>query len=192
MRWVAAVIVALVAAGAAQAQPQAGSAPTGIVVGNGNFFSPIVADLERAVAFYRDGLGFDVQGEPSSAGRGAALVDMLGLPDAQLRWAIGRAEGIAGGVEIIEVEGANGRPLTRNMQDPGAFTLLVLVRDIDKVVAGLERIGAPVLTHGGEPALVPMGPGTQAKLLMTRDPDGHFVEVLTARYGGRPTSVVPA
>jgi len=25
-----------------------------------------------------------------------------------------------------------------------------------------------------------------------RDPDGHFVEVLTTRYGGRPTSVVPA
>ena len=24
-----------------------------------------------------------------------------------------------------------------------------------------------------------------------RDPDGHFVEVLTARYGGRPTTVVP-
>ena len=25
-----------------------------------------------------------------------------------------------------------------------------------------------------------------------RDPDGHLVEVLTTRYGGRPTSVVPA
>src|SRR5690606_1374527 len=56
--------------------------------------------------------------------------------------------------------------------------LLVLVRDIDKVAAALARIGAPVLTIGGAPALVPMGPGTQAKLLMTRDPDGHFVEVV--------------
>jgi catechol 2,3-dioxygenase-like lactoylglutathione lyase family enzyme len=25
-----------------------------------------------------------------------------------------------------------------------------------------------------------------------RDPDGHFVEVLTRRYGGRPSTVVPA
>src|SRR5690606_17931715 len=102
----------------------------------------------------------------------------FGLPGAELRWSIGRAAGIAGGVEMVEIRGANGRPLTRNMQDPGAFTLLVLVRDIDEVAAALARIGAPVLTIGGEPALVPMGPGTQAKLLMTRDPDGHFVEVV--------------
>lgn len=25
-----------------------------------------------------------------------------------------------------------------------------------------------------------------------RDPDGHFVEVLTVRYGGRPTTLTPA
>ena len=34
-----------------------GPAPTGLVVGSGNFFSPIVRDLDAAVAFYRDGLG---------------------------------------------------------------------------------------------------------------------------------------
>jgi catechol 2,3-dioxygenase-like lactoylglutathione lyase family enzyme len=172
----------LTAAVHAQAQPQptppAGPAPTGIVVGNGNFFSPIVANLDKAVAFYRDGLGFEATGEPGGATKGAPLLDMFGLPDATLRWMVGRAPGITGGVEMVEISNANGKPVARNMQDPGAFTLLVLVRDIDKVVAGLKKVGAPVLTIGGEPALVPMGPGTQAKLLMTRDPDGHFVEVV--------------
>ena len=45
----------------------AGPAPTGIVVGSGNYFSPIVADLDKAVAFYRDGLGFEFQGAPANA-----------------------------------------------------------------------------------------------------------------------------
>jgi len=39
------------------AQAQSATAPTGLVVGSGNYFSPIVADLEKAIAFYRDGLG---------------------------------------------------------------------------------------------------------------------------------------
>ncbi len=102
---------------------------------------------------------------------------MFGLPDANLRWMIGRAPGIAGGVEMVEIKGTNGQPLTRRMQDPGAFTLLVLVRDMDRVTAGLKKIGAPILSIGGVPGLVPMN-GGQAKLLMTRDPDGHFVEVV--------------
>lgn len=182
MRLLAVGLLALLGAVGVHAQPAAappaGPEPTGIVVGNGNFFSPIVADLDKAVEFYRDGIGFETSGEPGSAGRGAGLLDMFGLPDANLRWMVGRAPGITGGVEMVEIKGANGRPLARNMPDSGAFTLLVLVRDIDKVVAGLKKIGAPVLTIGGEPSLVPMGPGTQAKLLMTRDPDGHFVEVV--------------
>jgi hypothetical protein len=32
----------------------AGPAPTGLVVGSGNYFSPITGNLEKAVAFYRD------------------------------------------------------------------------------------------------------------------------------------------
>jgi catechol 2,3-dioxygenase-like lactoylglutathione lyase family enzyme len=168
-----------------QTPPTPGPAPTGIVVGNGNFFSPIVANLDKAVAFYRDGLGFDASGQVGNATKGAPLLDMFGLPDATLRWLVGRAPGITGGIEMIEISGAGGKPIARNMQDSGAFTLLVLVRDIDVVTAGLKKLGAPILTVGGAPALVPMGPGTQAKLLMTRDPDGHFVEVV------QPPTIAP-
>ncbi len=182
MRFLAASVLAVVVSTGAHAQSQSnaapGPAPTGIVVGNGNFFSPIVRNLDAAIAFYRDGLGFDASGQRGSAGKGAGLLDMFGLPDAQLNWLVGRTPGITGGVEMVEISGTNGQPLTRNMQDSGAFTLLVLVRDIDKVAAGLAKVNAPVLTSGGKPALVPMGPGTQGKLLMTRDPDGHFVEVI--------------
>src|SRR6185503_17031965 len=74
----------------APATPPAGPPPTGLVVGSGNLFSPIVGDLDKAVAFYRDGLGLDVQGTPANADTNPALRDMFGLPDAQLRWQIGR------------------------------------------------------------------------------------------------------
>ena len=97
----------LVGAGVAHAQPAAappqGPAPTGLVVGSGNFYSPIVANLEQAVAFYRDGIGFDVRGEPTNADANPQLMKMFGLPDARLRQQIGRAAPTPGGVEIVEL-----------------------------------------------------------------------------------------
>src|SRR5215475_4258088 len=103
-----------------------GPSPTALVVGSGNFFSPIVSDLDRAVAFYRDGLGLDVQGTPANAEQNAPLRNMFGLPDAQLRWMVARPAAMRTGVEIVEIKKAEGKPLERRMQDPGAFTLVLL------------------------------------------------------------------
>ena len=62
MRLLAVALTCALVATAAHAQAPAapappGPSPTGLVVGSGNFFSPIVSELDRAVAFYRDGLG---------------------------------------------------------------------------------------------------------------------------------------
>src|SRR5678815_3975592 len=107
MNKLAVVLAFAFATGVVHAQPAAttpppaptGPAPTGLVVGSGNFFSPIVADLDAAVAFYRDGLGPDGQGTPANADANPALRSMFGLPDAQLRWQIGRPGGMRTGVE---------------------------------------------------------------------------------------------
>src|SRR5207245_1668122 len=55
-------------------------AQNGLIVGSGNFFSPIVSDLDKAIAFYRDGLGLDVMGAPANADDNAPLRNMFGLP----------------------------------------------------------------------------------------------------------------
>ena len=157
--------------------PADGPAPTGLVVGSGNFFSPIVSDLDKAIAFYRDGLGLDVQGPPSNADANPALRNMFGLPDAQLRWSIGRAPGIRGGVEIVEIKKAESKPIERRIQDSGAFTLLVLVRNLDEVFARIKQAGAPVVTTGGAPVTVSLGAG-KARVVVVKDPDGHFVEIV--------------
>lgn len=167
-----------VAAGMRGQTPTQAPAPTGLVVGSGNFFSPIVADLDKAIAFYRDGLGLDVQGDPANADANPALRAMFGLPDAQLRWSIGRPPAMRTGVEIVEIKKADGKRIERRVQDSGAFKLILIVRDLDAVVARLKPLGAPVATTGGAPVEVGFGGAGTARAIVVKDPDGHFVEVI--------------
>lgn len=153
--------------------------PAGLVVGSGNFYSPIVANLEEAVRFYRDGLGFEFEAEPGNADANPQLRAMFGLPDARLRWQVGRAPGVPGGVEIVEILSASGEPLGRRIQDTSAVMLMVVVRDIDDTLARLEALGAPVVSRGGGPVSV-SPPDMRA--VVVQDPAGHFVELLQPRY----------
>jgi catechol 2,3-dioxygenase-like lactoylglutathione lyase family enzyme len=155
-----------------------GAPPTGLVVGSNNFFSPIVAELGPAVVFYRDGLGLEVQGGPADAGNNRALRDMFGLPDATLRWQIARPVPMRTGVEIIEVSGAGGAPVERRAQDAGAYTLIAIVRDIDATLGRLKSLGAPIVSLGGGPAVVPLGASRRARMVVVKDPAGHFVEIV--------------
>lgn len=175
----AAVAAALAFSLSAQtrAQPPALPAPTGLVVGSGNFFSPIVRDLDEAIAFYRDGLGLEVAGEPGSAENNQPLRDMFGLPDARIRWTVARPQGMTSGVEIVEISDASGKPLARRVQDAGAVTLIAFVRDLDATLARLKALGAPIVSHGGEPSSLPFGEQS-AKMVVVQDPDGHFVELV--------------
>lgn len=152
------------------------SAQDGLVVGLGNFFSPIVSDLDKAIAFYRDGIGLDIQGTPANAEQNPALRNMFGLPDAQLRWMVARPAGMRTGVEIVEIRKAEGKPLERRMQDPGAFTLVLIVRELDPILTRLKAIGAQIVTTGGVPVDVPFN--GRARGIVVKDPDGHFVELV--------------
>ncbi len=163
------------AAGLAQAQPAApaGAPPTGLVVGSGNYFSPIVRDLDAAIAFYRDGLGLEVQGAPGDASANPALRDMFGLPDAQIRWAIARTPAMTGGVEMVEIKNAGGQALERRLEDPGAISFVVTVRDLDGTLARLKALGAPMVSRSGGPVTI----GAARASSSSKDPDGHFVEL---------------
>ena len=147
------ILFASLAHAQAGAPAPTGPAPTGLVVGSGNNFSPIVADLEKAIAFYT-GVGFQFQGQPANADENPQLRAMFGLPDARLRYQIGRAPSIAGGVEIIEVSRANGQQVSRAVQDPGAVTLIATVKDLDGTLARVKQLGAPVVTRSGKPIQV--------------------------------------
>ena len=157
---------------------------TGLVVGSGNFFSPIVANLERAIGFYREGLGLEVTGAPSNAADNAPLRNMFGLPDAQMRWTVARPSGVRQGVEIVEISQAGGRPLERRITDPGAVTLVSSTSDdIDAVVARLKSAGGTVIS-----APARGDGGGRARVTLIRDPDDHFVQLFAA---GRTATPLP-
>jgi catechol 2,3-dioxygenase-like lactoylglutathione lyase family enzyme len=162
------------------------AAPTSIVIGSGNYFSPIVRDLDKAIAFYRDGLGLEVAGPTGDASANPALRNMFGLPDAKIRWAIARTPAAPGGVEIVEISGAGGMQLDRQLVDPGANCLVVTVRDLDGTLARLKNLGAPVVTRSGAPVTI----GAGARIIVVKDPDGHFVEL--SQPAELPATTAPA
>jgi catechol 2,3-dioxygenase-like lactoylglutathione lyase family enzyme len=178
------VAAIVLAAGVVHAQPAAapptGPAPTGLVVGSGNFYSPIVANLEDAIAFYR-AVGFEFQGEPANADANLPLRQMFGLPDAKLRYQIGRAAGLPGGVEIIEVSGAGGKRLNLNVQDPGDVLLQVVVRDLDATFARVKALKAPVATRGGDVSAIPEN---GLRSVLVQDPAGHFIRLVQPGNAG--------
>lgn len=173
-----------------QAPPPGPAIPGALVVGSGNFFSPIVASLERAVAFYRDGVGLQATGAPSNADMNAPLRHLFGLPDAHLRWTVARVPGMTGGVEIVEISGPAARPLGRRVQDPGAFMLLVTVTDVDQAMQRMKTLGGTVVTGSGGP--VTAGRTNRVRAVVVRDPDDHFVELLqpeTLPAGAAPGAI---
>src|SRR5205823_6299271 len=86
----------------------------------------------------------------------------------------------------VEISKAQGKPVERRPQDPGAFTLIVLVRDANAAFAKAKAAGATVVTTG---ATAPIAVG-RAKAFVLKDPDGHFVEV--AQLDPLPETTAPA
>jgi catechol 2,3-dioxygenase-like lactoylglutathione lyase family enzyme len=180
MRTLAVLLVVLLHPMAIGAQDRAPERPptaaTGLVVGSENLFSPIVGSLERALAFYRDGVGLQAAGAPSNADIHAPLRHLFGLPDARLRWAVVRPPAVTSGIEIMEISGTPARRLGRRVQDPGAFMLLVTVSDVDAAMQRMKTLGGTVVTRSGAP--VTAGRTNKMRAVVVRDPDGHFVELL--------------
>jgi catechol 2,3-dioxygenase-like lactoylglutathione lyase family enzyme len=176
------ILLFVVGAAMVNAQAPSVSAPgNGLIVGAGNFFSPIVSNLEQGIAFYGDGLGLEVTGQPSNADDNPALRDMFGLPGAKLRWTIARPTGTRNGIEIIEITQAGGRALNRRIQDPGAVTLSRWVDELDPVLMRLKALGAAVVSKGGAPVTTGDGGPIQGTIqqVVVRAPDGHFVHLST-------------
>jgi uncharacterized glyoxalase superfamily protein PhnB len=64
-----------------------------------------------------------------------------------------------------------------NIQDVGAATLALQVRDIDKVVSKVKSSGATIVTIGGTPVNPTGNSSSKLREIVVRDPDGFFVEL---------------
>jgi catechol 2,3-dioxygenase-like lactoylglutathione lyase family enzyme len=166
------------AVGSTPQTPSLARPPEGAVTGACHV-SPIVADLDRAARFYHDVIGLDLVPAPPSGplpwDRDPGHLHLHGLPQARLRFIGARIPGIRCGVELVEINGVDRRTIRRRMEDAGASTLILLVRDIDTAFAKLKAAGVAVVTTGGAPLAT--GTANKTRAVIVQDPDGHFVEL---------------
>ena len=135
--------------------------PPDVVVGSGNY-SPIVQDLDKAIEFYGGLLGLTVPPSPVPGPRPVStdpgLLNMFGVPGAQLRFLTARIPGTTFGVEMVEVRGRDKKAVRPRLQDPGNATLILFVRDMAAALAPLKKAGVPIATPGGEPMAIGNSP----------------------------------
>ena len=134
-----------------------------------------VSDLERALAFYRDGLGF---AEISRLRfEDPATHKLLGLPGAVLEAVYLRRDGTT--LELLHFP----RPGTqlggapRPMNQVGLTHLSFLVDELDAVLAKLRALGATVLEAT---RLDSKGKGSNA--IFVTDPDGTRIELVEGDF----------
>jgi catechol 2,3-dioxygenase-like lactoylglutathione lyase family enzyme len=134
-----------------------------------------VSDLERALAFYRDGLGFAEVSRRRF--EDPATRKLLALPGAVLEAVYLRRDGAT--LELLHFArpgtqlGAGPRP----MNQVGLTHLSFLVADLEGVLARLRALGAAVLE-----ATRLDGRGRGPSAIFVTDPDGTRIELIEGDF----------
>ena len=156
-----------------------------------------VADLDKTVAFYRDGLGMQPVGPggkpvtamPAARALDESLSKFTDTHGAKFRNASFNIPGAMFDLELTEFTDTPRKQTVPHMQDPGAATLVLIVRDVDSALAGVKKTGGSVLSIGGE-AMKIGGEASQSRSVFVRDPDGFMLEL--AGIQPAPKSSAPA
>jgi catechol 2,3-dioxygenase-like lactoylglutathione lyase family enzyme len=132
-----------------------------------------VADLERSLRFWRDGLGFRERSSLDVAGHAAEV--LLGLCDVKLHAVYLERDGLR--LELLHFASpeARGAAAPRPMNEPGLTHLSIRVDDLDAALARLAACGGRVLA-GTRIDL----PAARTRAAFVTDPDGTRVELVQA------------
>ncbi len=135
-----------------------------------------VSDMDRALEFYRDGLGLEIEFDRKLDGPYLPVV--LDLDFSYLRAAYLRVPGGAF-VELLEYHGIETLPATSRPCDYGAGHICFYVDDIDAVYARLTGLGFRARSKGVVD--ITEGPNQGARSIYMLDQDGYRVELLQKR-----------
>ncbi len=143
-----------------------------------------VANLDKTVTFYRDGLGLQPIGPggkplttlPAPQALNEDLSRFTDTHGAKFRNAMFHIPGMTLDLELTEFTGTPVKKAVPHMQDPGAATLVLIVRDVDKALAGVKQNGGSVLSIGGQPMKIG-GEASHSQSVFVRDPDGFMLEL---------------
>jgi catechol 2,3-dioxygenase-like lactoylglutathione lyase family enzyme len=171
------VVVLIVVLASTAAVGQAPSAAKATVLGTGAF-TAFVENMDRSMAFYHDAFGMEVPALPATGERpfnaaNSQLFDMFDIAGAKERHQSARITGTRVTLELMEIQNVPHQTINLRMQDPGNATLVLMVRDIDAVLARATQAKATIETPGGKP--VTFLDGTRSILI--RDIDRRFIEL---------------
>ena len=130
-----------------------------------------VRDLEKSLAFYRDGLGLTVRLQADESG--PFLEEILGFPGVRVTTVKLGAEQGQTLVELLRYD--KPRPSSapgREVYDLGSSHLALTVTDLDGLYHRLTEAG---VTFRSSPRMAPDG---RAKVAFCADPDGTPVELV--------------
>lgn len=163
----AALLLASPAACRLAAQNTLPQNPSAHVTGIGGF-AHIVLDLDRALKFYEEAMGLELIRPAPAFGMRDWIRRLANTPPgAVARAANLRIPNSPLNLELVEYRDVERHPIRPHPEDPGASTLVVTVRDMEKLVTALERAGGRTLTR-----ICALG-----CITTMADPDGFYVAI---------------
>lgn len=124
-----------------------------------------VSNLERAIEFYRDGLGFPLLDRFEVSGE--AFSTVVGIENAAGTFAHLDAGAVR--LEVVEYD-PKADETSAELNQPGASHVGIAVDDVDAFLEGLPESVEPM----SEPRTTASG----TRLVFLRDPDGNLIELL--------------
>jgi catechol 2,3-dioxygenase-like lactoylglutathione lyase family enzyme len=156
---------------AVQAAPPAPPA-TGNVVGA--IMGLTVEDMDVAMKFWRDLLGFELSGDRAFS-TDPAILDLMGVPKgASFRAVSGVVPGSKARIAMIEFKGVTRKPFSLRVPDPGASGMAIRVAAIGDLLARMKASGVRVISRNGE--LVNWSP--TLRNVFVKDPGGLNIELV--------------
>lgn len=135
-----------------------------------------VRDMDRALVFYRDGLGLETEWDRILDA--PYLRTVLGLDFEHIRIVYLRIPG-GGFVELLEYVGIERMSAESRPCDFGAGHLCLYVDDVDAMHARLVGLG--FRARSADVVAITAGPNEGARSCYMTDPDGYAVELFQKR-----------
>jgi len=137
----------------------------------------VVSDVEKAVAFYTQALGFTETGRFDVSAQMAADIGLTDHQPFQVRVLAPGNESSATKLKIMQIAGADSQKVNNQYlgSSLGFRYLTVFVSDLTRAMERLRR-------HGVAPVKEPYRlSGGNNYLILVKDPDGNFVELIGPR-----------
>jgi catechol 2,3-dioxygenase-like lactoylglutathione lyase family enzyme len=133
--------------------------------------SPVVEDAEKALAFYRDILGFKSRGTNTV---NDAVLALEGTPTAIARTTLTEPPGATNFWVLWEFSKIDRKTIQTRVQDPGTPGLSIMVENLPALLKTMKTAGVKVETPGGEPIRL----DSTTTGVLVRSPDGLLIEFL--------------